>query len=158
VVHELLVHAPAATCYRVFVDEFASWWPPSHHIGDRTIVAFRIEGFPGGRCYDLDSEGGICQWGTVLVAEPPQRIVYAWHIQGNWTVDLDPARQSEVEVTFTPMGDDTTAVRLEHRHLDRHGAAGPEVQSAVASEGGWPYLLDRFHDVVEGRPARTRPD
>src|SRR5205807_41413 len=34
VVREVLVAAPAATCYRVFVDGFGTWWPPEHHIGE----------------------------------------------------------------------------------------------------------------------------
>ena len=101
VVREVVVRAPVATCFRVFVDEFASWWPPEHHIGeDRTITAVAIEPFVGGRCYDLDTDGVDCQWGTVLGLDPPHGLVLAWHIQGDWTIDLDPELQSEVEVTF----------------------------------------------------------
>jgi uncharacterized protein YndB with AHSA1/START domain len=155
VVQERTVNAPVETCFRVFVDGFASWWPPEHHIGERTIERFAIEPRVGGRCFDADTEGVECQWGTVLAYEPPSRLVLAWHIQGDWTIDLDPALQSEVEVTFTAEGPDRTSVRLVHssfeRHLQPEGVAGP----AASEEGGWPYILGRFADRLEGRELRT---
>ena len=44
VVQERTVNAPAETCFRVFVDGFASWWPPEHHIGEgRTIEHLTLE-------------------------------------------------------------------------------------------------------------------
>jgi uncharacterized protein YndB with AHSA1/START domain len=154
VIRDVVVAAPAETCFRVFVDEFASWWPPEHHIGDRTIVALRLEPAVGGRCYDVDTEGQECHWGTVLAVEPPRRFVVAWHIQGDWTVDPDPARQSEVEVTFTALGPEQTAVRLEHRNLERHGDGAAGLQHGVGGDGGWTILVRRFADVAEGRPPR----
>jgi len=155
VVREITVGAPADTCFTTFVDGFATWWPPEHHIGeDRTIAALHLEPFVGGRCYDVDTDGVECQWGTVLVYEPPGRLVLAWHIQGDWTIDLDPQLQSEVEVTFTPVDDTTTAVRLVHGSLERHGVGAAGLRSGVSGDGGWTVLLGRFGDVVEGRPPR----
>ena len=158
VVREVVVRAPVATCFRVFVDEFASWWPPEHHIGeDRTITAVAIEPFVGGRCYDLDTDGVDCQWGTVLGLDPPHGLVLAWHIQGDWTIDLDPELQSEVEVTFVETAPATTTVRLEHRNLERH-RGGEGVQIGVSGTGGWQYLLTRFGDVAEGKEPRPVPE
>ena len=88
----------------------------------------------------------------------PTRLVFAWHIQGDWTVDLDPARQSEAEVTFTAIDDTHTAVHMEHRRLERHGAgAAGRGARASRSEGGWTVLLGRFADVAEGRAPRPCP-
>jgi uncharacterized protein YndB with AHSA1/START domain len=158
VVREVVVAAPVDTCYRVFVDGFATWWPPEHHIGDeRTITDFVLEPFEGGRCYDVDTDGVECQWGTVLQAEPPDRFVLAWHIQGDWTIDLDPQLQSEVEVRFSAVDDTTTQVRLEHRNLERHGSGAAGLRAGVSGDGGWGLLIGRFSDVVEGRPARPLP-
>ena len=158
VVRHLEVAAPVDTCFRVFVHEFASWWPPEHHLGEgRTIAELVIEPFVGGRMYDVDTDGGECQWGTVLAIEPPGRFVFAWHIQGDWTVDLDPAVQSEAEVTFTPIDASHTAVHMEHGRLERHGAGAAGVAQGVSSEGGWTVLLGRFSDVAEGRPPRALP-
>lgn len=154
VVREQVVHAPVTTCFDTFVDGFASWWPPEHHIGDRTIVELRIEPFEGGRCYDVDTEGGECHWGTVLLLDRPNRLKLAWHIQGDWSVDPDPVLQSEVDVTFAAVDDTTTVVRLEHGHLDRHRGGGEGVHAGVSGSGGWMGILLRFGDRVEGREPR----
>jgi uncharacterized protein YndB with AHSA1/START domain len=154
VVRDVVVAAPVETCFRVFVDGFGTWWPPEHHIGDRTVVAFHIDGAVGGRCYDVDTDGHENHWGTVLAFEPPTRLVFAWHVQGDWTIDADPTRQSEVEVTFTPVGPERTAVRLEHRHLERHGGGAAGVHAGIDGPGGWSGTLQRFADVCEGRPPR----
>jgi uncharacterized protein YndB with AHSA1/START domain len=155
VVREVTVRAPVDTCFRVFVDEYASWWPPEHHIGeDRTVTGFFIEPSAGGRCYDVDTEGVECQWGTVLEVDRPRRLLFAWHIQGDWTIDLDPALQSEVEVTFTAGADGTTTVRLEHRNLDRHRGGEGVRQGVGNDQGGWGFLIKRFADVAEGRSPR----
>lgn len=155
VARERVVNAPIDTCFRVFVDEFASWWPPEHHIGDeRTITTFQIEGFVGGRCFDVDTDGGTCQWGTVLEIDRPHRLVLAWHIQGDWTIDLDPARQSEIEVAFDALDATTTRVRLVHDHLERHGAGAIGVRTGIDSAAGWTVLIGRFGDVAEGLSPR----
>jgi uncharacterized protein YndB with AHSA1/START domain len=158
VVREVVVRAPLETCFRTFVDGFNSWWPPEHHIGDdRTIVKFRIEPFVGGRCYDVDTNGGECQWASVLSYEPPRRLVLAWHIQGDWTIDLDPSRQSEIDITFATLDDERTAVRLEHGRLERHGDGASGLQAGIAGDGGWSSLLLRFMDAAEDRVPRALP-
>ena len=158
VVRTIEVGAPPATCFRVFVEEFDTWWPTEHHIGeDRTISEFRLEPFAGGRIYDVDTAGGECQWGTVLAIDPPSRLLFAWHIQGDWTVDLDPAQQSEVEVTFSPLDDGRTLVRLAHDQLHRHGAGAAGLREGISGDGGWGFLLTRAADVAEGRPPRPLP-
>jgi uncharacterized protein YndB with AHSA1/START domain len=157
VVREVTVKAPADACFRVFVEGFATWWPPEHHIGDdRTITDFVIEGRVGGRTYDVDTNGVECQWGTVLEYDPPRRLVIAWHIQSDWTIDLDPARQSEVEITFTPVDADTTQVKLSHGKLERH-ADGAAMRTGISGDGGWTILVARFADRAEGREPRPLP-
>jgi hypothetical protein len=158
VVREIIVQADVETCFTTFVDGFATWWPVEHHIGEeRTIAAFTIEPFVGGRCFDVDTDGGECQWGTVLLHDAPTHFALAWHIQGDWTVDQDPAKQSEVHVTFEALDDERTAVRLEHRNLDRHGPGGEGLRTSIDSPGGWGVLIGRFGDVAEGREPRPLP-
>ena len=118
-------------------------------------ISGRVSAGVGGRCYDVDSEGVECQWGTVLAHEPPTRFVLAWHIQADWTIDLDPELQSEVEITFESLGPERTNVRLEHRQFERHGSGGADLREGVAGAGGWGALLERFVDVAEGRPPRA---
>jgi uncharacterized protein YndB with AHSA1/START domain len=155
VVRELVVRAPIDTCFRVFVDGFGTWWPPEHHIGDgRTIERDVIEGHVGGRCYDVDTAGGECHWGTVLAIDPPGKLVLAWHIQGDWTVDLDPALQSEITVTFDAVDATTTRVRVVHDHLERHGSGAAGIHQGISGSAGWTGILLRFGDVLERREPR----
>jgi uncharacterized protein YndB with AHSA1/START domain len=107
--------------------------------------------------YDVDTAGGECHWGTVLEIDPPERFLFAWHIQGDWTVDLDPTRQSEVEVTFSPLDGERTLVRLSHDQLQRHGAGAGGLREGISGDGGWGFLIARAADVAEGRPPRPLP-
>lgn len=160
IIRTVTVNAPVETCFRTFVERWAEWWPPEHHIGqDREITELHLEAEVGGRVYDVDTSGVECRWGTVTGYEPPKRIAIAWHIQPDFTtIDLDMDRSSEVEVTFTAANDGQTVVRLVHGHLERHGSGAGSMQGSVGNEaGGWGYLIRRFADVAEGRPPRPSP-
>ena len=135
--------------FTVFTAGFDSWWPRSHKLFEEGLEAALIEGRAGGRCYQRAADGRECDWGMVLVWEPPQRLVIAWQLDGQWQYDPDMSHASEVEVTFTAEPGGTTRVDLEHRHFDRHGASAGQVQSGVDSPMGWGSLLEAFGVVAE---------
>lgn len=114
----------------------------------RAVVEWRA----GGRLYMEQENGSECDWGTVLVWEPPHRLVFSWSITGDWQYEPDLAKSSEVEVRFTSEPGGKTRVELEHRHLERHGAGASGMRSAVGAPNGWPGILQLFAAVVE-RPA-----
>ena len=147
----VVVRASAERAFSIFTDDFDSWWPRSHHIGSSPMTKAFIEGRKGGRCGALQEDGTDCPWGTVLDWDPPRRFVMAWQINPDWTYQPDLALSSEVEVRFTPLGDGTTRVDLEHRNFDRHGAGGATMATGVGGEGGWGALLAGFAErVVKG--------
>jgi uncharacterized protein YndB with AHSA1/START domain len=135
--------------FAVFTEEFDSWWPRTHHIGKSPMKKAIVEGKPGGRCYTEQADGTDCDWGTVLVWEPPHRIVLAWQITHEWGYQPDLTQSSEVEVRFTPAADGGTRVDLEHRHLERHGEGAAAMRTAVDSAGGWSGLLQLYAAQVE---------
>ena len=143
------VNASVDRAFRVFTDDFDSWWPRTHHIGKSPMKQGIVEGKAGGRCYTLQEDGTECDWGRVLVWEPPHRLVLAWQITHEWGYQPDLGQSSEVEIRFTPTPDGGTRVDLEHRHLERHGAGGATMRTAVDSEGGWSSLLKLFATRVE---------
>lgn len=128
--------------FEAFTAEFGSWWPPEYHIGKADLADFVIESKAGGRWYEVGVDGTECDSGRVTVFEPPERLVLAWHLNGQWSFDPDPAHASEVDVRFIAEGPDRTRVELEHRGFERHGAGAAAVRGGV--EGGWDNALGRF--------------
>jgi hypothetical protein len=138
------VKAGAERAFQVFTEGFDTWWPREHHIGKSPMKKAIIEGFAGGRCYNEQVDGTDCPWGEIVVWEPPRRFVMAWKINAQWQYEPDPAKSSEVEVSFTPEPDGSTRVDLEHRHFERHGEGWENMRKQVSSAGGWGMLLDRY--------------
>jgi uncharacterized protein YndB with AHSA1/START domain len=143
------VKASAERAFDVFTAGIDTWWPRSHHIGKSPLKTNVIEGHLNGRCYGLSVDGTECDWGRVLVWEPPRRIVLAWQITADWQFEPDLARSSEVEIRFTSEAGGLTRVDLEHRHFERHGAGGDAIRTAVSGSGGWPALLHLFAGHVQ---------
>lgn len=134
------VTASPADAFHVFTTGFDSWWPRTHHIGKSPMKRAIIEERAGGRCYTEQADGTDCDWGTVLVWEPPRRLVLAWQITHEWGYQPDVKQASEVEVRFTAVAGGTR-VDLEHRHFERHGAGADAMRKGVDSPGGWGGLL-----------------
>lgn len=146
---QIIVKASPERAFQVFTEEFDTWWPRSHHIGKAPMKKAILEGSVGGRCYSEQTDGTECDWGTVLVWDPPRRLVFAWQIGGQWQYEPDLTKSSEVEVRFTPESDGSTRVDLEHRHLQRHGTAAGPMRTAVDAPNGWSGILALFAAQVE---------
>ncbi|MBV8431428.1 MAG: SRPBCC family protein [Solirubrobacterales bacterium] len=145
----VVVNAPVERAFEVFTQDMASWWSPDHHILEGELAEMVFEPHVGGYIYDRNVEGAECRWARVLDYQPPTRVVFSWDINTSWQLETDPARTSEVEVRFTPVGTDRTRVELEHRHLDRHGDGWPNMSAGVASPGGWRAGLQRLAERLE---------
>lgn len=144
----IAVKASARRAFEIFTDGFDSWWPRTHHIGKSPMTRGVIEQKTGGRCYSEQQDGTECDWGRVLVWDPPTRLVIAWQINTDWTYQPDVSQSSEVEIRFTPEPGGMTRVDLEHRYLDRHGAGAGTMRTAIDSDGGWGGLLKMYADRV----------
>jgi uncharacterized protein YndB with AHSA1/START domain len=138
------VKASPERAFHVFAEEFFTGGPRTHHIGKAPMKKAIIQNAARGRCYTEQTDGTECEWGTVLVWDPPRRLVLAWQINGKWQYEPDLAKSSEVEVRFTPEPDGSTRVDLEHRYLSRHGADADAVRKGVDSPNGWGGLLQLF--------------
>ena len=46
-----------------------------------------LEGRVGGGWYELGEDGSRCEWGKVLVWDPPRRVVITWQITAQWQFD-----------------------------------------------------------------------
>jgi uncharacterized protein YndB with AHSA1/START domain len=138
------VEVPIERAFRVFTESMSAWWPAEYHIGTADMAEAILEGREGGRWFERGVDGSECDWGRVLLWEPPARLVVTWQINGQWQYDPDPARASEIEVRFRPLGPETTNVDLEHRLLDRL-VDGDALRKGISEDGGgWGTLLELF--------------
>jgi uncharacterized protein YndB with AHSA1/START domain len=138
-----MVAAPPVVAWRVFTERMGTWWPLAvYKIGKVNAVDAVIEPRVGGRWYERGDDGSTCDWGSVLVWEPPSRLVLSWDVSADW--QYDPELKTEIEIRFIAVGEDGTRVELEHRKLDRYGARRDEMRRIFDTEGDWGRLLAMF--------------
>lgn len=142
------VEAPVEHAFRIFTEGIGTWWNPSHHILDAELAEMVFEPYAGGHIIDRGTDGSECRWSRVLAWEPPHRVCFSWDISLQWQLETDPAKTSDIEVTFTPAGPGRTRVVLTHRNLDRHGEGWEAMRAAVGT--GW--SLDQFAAAAAGAP------
>lgn len=153
------VKAPIDRAFSVFVEQMETWWPATHHIGDTPFEAIFVEPRVGGRWYERNAKGELCDWGKVLKWDPPHRVAFSWHVgpghdQPDWKADPDPEKASEVEIRFTAEGPDITFVELEHSKLERHGEGYEQLRALFDGPGAWGDILALYAKKVEEAEAR----
>ncbi len=82
-----------------------------------------FEAGPGGRLIETREGGKVFEIGRIRTWEPPHRLVFGWR-----QATFAPEQDTEVEVSFDPVGDETR-ITIEHRgwdsvpatHVARHG-------------------------------------
>lgn len=144
----LRVRATPQKAFDVFVKAMGSWWLEGHSLLSAPQDKIVIEPVAGGRWFELGVDGSEAQWGGVKVWDEPRRVVLAWQLTSAWV--FDPEFSTEVEITFTPDGDETV-VAFEHRDLERYGDKAAEQRNGM--DVGWGALLDSF-----GRAANAAAD
>ena len=137
------VNAAPEVAWRVFTEKMGTWWPlATYKHGKANAVDAVIEPRVGGRWYERGDDQSTCDWGRVIVWEPPSRLVLSWDISADF--QPDPTLKTEVEVRFIAEGKHGTRVELEHRKLDRYGARRDEIRGIFESKSGWGGLLELF--------------
>jgi uncharacterized protein YndB with AHSA1/START domain len=84
------VSATVDRAFDVFTRSFTTWWPADYHIGSAEYAEAVIEERTGGRWYERGVDGSECDWGRVLAWDPPNRLLLAWHINGEWQLRPGP--------------------------------------------------------------------
>ncbi len=133
----LVVGCSPDRAFAVFTREIGTWWPTrTHHsIGREKIVQVVFEERVGGRIFERHADGGEADWGSVLVWEPPRRLVMSWHPGG------DASHATELEVRFAEE-DAGSRVDLEHRGWEIHAGEAAEMQGSYDS--GWDEVLGYY--------------
>lgn len=127
------VERPPAEAFDIFTARLGRWWPLDRFsLGQERARSCAVEPRVGGEICEVRDDGERSAWGTVLLWDPPHRLVMTWH-PGH------PAETAqEVEVRFTAQGAGTL-VELEHRGWAKLGARAREARESYA--GGWAAVL-----------------
>ena len=117
----------------------------THHLAHPAGREVVLQPFAGGRWFERAADGSETDWGTVLAWQPPYRLLLTWQVRPDWTYEPDPARGSEIEVTFTPEGPHVTRVDFTHRHLERYGPQADRMRRILDGKGAEPLRAFARH-------------
>jgi hypothetical protein len=146
---EIVVEASQQRAFNVFTQEQGAWWPlATHHVGDKPAETAIIEPRAGGRWFERAQDGSECDWGRVLVWDPPGRLVLAWTVTPK-SLGPEPV-MTEVEIRFVAVGPATTRIELEHRFFERFGDAAERMSGAYGSDNGWTTVLRLYAARARG--------
>jgi len=147
----IVVDAPPARAFELFVDQ-ERWWPvKTHHLAQPAGERAVLEPFVGGRWYEVSSDGSETDWGRVLAFEPPHRILLSWQMSADWTHEPDPERSSEIEVTFIAEADNRTRLVYEHRHLERYADQAKQMRTALDRPAAAEAVLLAFTSALRAK-------
>jgi uncharacterized protein YndB with AHSA1/START domain len=142
------VEAPREVAWQTFTEQMRTWWPLAvYKIGKANAVDAVIEPHVGGRWYERGDDDSTCDWGRVLVWEPPSRLVLSWDINGDF--QYVPGLGTEIEVRFIAENESTTRVELEHRRFDRFGDRRDQMRIIFDETGDWGKQLALFAEAAE---------
>jgi uncharacterized protein YciI/uncharacterized protein YndB with AHSA1/START domain len=138
----IVVETSQQRAFRTFTAGIDRWWPREHHIGSSPLERMVVEPRPGGRWYSVCKDGSEVNVGQVVAWEPSARLVLTWQITAEWK--YDPAFSTEIEVSFIAEGARRTRVELEHKQLERYGAAADTMKQTFEAADAWAGSLAAF--------------
>lgn len=144
------VNASAKEAFTTFTDEFSTWWPSAFTFSKGVLQDIGFEPKEGGACFEIGPHGFRCDWGRVTTWEPPDQLTIAWQVSPKSAPDPNPDHASEVRIRFTETGPATTLVEVEHTDIDRHGEGSAQYREELASEYGWPFLINQYAALLNG--------
>jgi len=147
----LRVRASPERAFEAFTREIGAWWRPNGLFAFTPRDPGRLAFEPGadGRLIETLPGGKVFEIGRVRAWEPPNRLVFGWR-QATFT----PEQDTEVEVRFEPVGEETR-VTVEHvgwevipqAHAARHGFPLPLFLTRHAE--WWQALLASYKTQAE---------
>lgn len=142
--HSKIVALPQEAAFRRFTSEMTEWWPREYTWSDGVLDRLAMEPGEDGLLSEFGPKGFRCDWGRVVLWEPPAQVHFRWQIGYGREPVPDPEKASLVEAKFEPLGGGQTRLVLCHREFERHGEDAADYRQAMASGDGWPAILAAF--------------
>ena len=121
--------------FSVWTEKTGAWWPANHTISGEDGTAVVFEPRPGGRIFERSPSGVEHDWGEVIAWDPPNRLVYSWHMT------TGAESPTEVEVGFIAEGE-ATRVEIAHRGWEQFGAEAE--RRRARNRRGWEDLIPSY--------------
>lgn len=98
------VRAAPQRAFEAFTREIAHWWRPNglFQFTPRSPGVVSFETGANGRLIETLPNGKVFEIGKIRVWEPPARLVVGWR-----QATFQPGQDTEVEITFEPVGEET---------------------------------------------------
>jgi len=147
----LRVPASPERAFAAFTEEIGAWWKPNglFNFTPRSPGVLSFDGGPDGRLIETLANGKVFEIGRIRAWEPPGRLVFGWR-----QATFAPGQDTEVEVTFEPVGEETrvTVVHtgwdtVPQAHVARH--TFPDAIFLRRHAEWWQALLASLKDQLE---------
>lgn len=135
IVRSVTVAGDPAAAFRLWVERIDAWWPKAHSRSKDPRTTVVLEGRAGGRFFERASDGAEYELGSVVLYEPPSRLVYHWFLGSS------AEQPTVVIIRFTAVGADTR-VDVEHRGPGEIGALWE--QRSVGFARSWVVVLESY--------------
>jgi hypothetical protein len=150
VTRQITVPVPPDRAYAVFVDRFADWWPREHcFVGEAALDRVFID--PVGAVWgEVARDGRVLPWGALTALRPGEGLTLGWQMDATvspWVPDPDPARASQIDVSFDPVPGGTL-VTLTHRAFSNHGDGAGAMAAVMIGLDRWADWLAYYARLV----------
>ena len=143
---DITVNASLKDAFKTFTERGHEWWPADYKLSEQQRSDIIMEPRVGGRWFERCIDGSECDWGKVIVWEPPYHLVISWQIGVDFQPNSDPEKASIVDVRFSEIDPGKTRIHLTHSNFEQHGEGWETMRDSIAGEGGWHALLQLFQE------------
>jgi|SRR5450631_4095646 len=145
---QFTVECNRAAAFALWTEHTTLWWPKSHKMTKDPSAVVCFESRVGGRIYERASDGREIDWGEILVWEPPERLAYWWHI------GADQQDATRVEIRFSSLDTQMTAVEILHSGWERLGDKGQSWRDRNST--GWARVVPPYQEACRGSAGGPR--
>ncbi|MDF2706107.1 MAG: activator of Hsp90 ATPase 1 family protein [Nonomuraea muscovyensis] len=140
ILHAVNVEADQSRTFGTFTKRLATWWPiDSFAIEPGKVRDVCLEEWVGGRIYEVLDDGAERDWGHILRWDPPRMVAFTWEV-------IQGPVFTEVELLFKKLGPTLTRVEMTHRGWEN--LTPLLMDSYLAHQTGWPFILGRLQAVL----------
>lgn len=139
------------TAWEVFVHRFPDWWPREHcFCGEAALMTVFID-LVAQDWGEITLAGERRIWGKVLASKAGEALSLGWQMDGTvspWVPEPDPARASQIDITFDACPDGTR-LALKHHGFARQGEPHAQaMRDVMIGLDRWREWLDLFRRFV----------